>query len=132
MVTSTLAVSLQGGVAYTAYAADFEIDPESVTSFSTPEIPADGNLLTIAVTVFNATKDFPPLEVGQQVEHTDEFDVVTFIVVHEHGETLYGTSTGAQGSVTITGVGDTFCAEIDYADEQKTLSGTIAASVKAL
>lgn len=130
--TSAAAVSLEGGAAYTAYVADFALAAADLSLFSAPEVPDDGNLVTVAVTIFNATEPLEALEVGQQVEYTDEFGVLTFRVTHQSGETLYGANSGASGTVTLAGVGETFCAEIDYADEEKTLSGTIAAPVKAL
>lgn len=130
--TSAAAVSLEGGAAYTAYVADFALDAAELSLFSAPEVPDDGNLVTLAVTIFNATEPAEALEAGQRVEYTDEFGVLTFRVTHQAGETYYGTNNGASGTVTLTDVGDTFCAEVDYADEQKTLAGTLAAPVKAL
>jgi hypothetical protein len=131
-ITSTAAISLQGGAAYTAYAGDFDIDPESISLFSNPTVPADGNLIIVAITVFNATEAPAPLEPGTAIEHTTDFDVLTFVVTQTAGETLHGNGTNGAGSLTVTGVGDSLCFEVDYADDEKELSGTFEGAVKPL
>lgn len=128
-VTDTAAVSLEGGAAYTTYLTDFDIDAAEVSGFSSPTVAADANMVTVFVTVYNAEEVPGPLEAGTEIEHSDEFGVLTFGVIHAAGAESFGTSSGATGSMTITAVGDTFCAEIDYADEEKTLSGSIEAEV---
>lgn len=131
--SSTAAVSLEGGAAYTAYAADFDLSLDDISLFSNPEVPADGNLATIAVTVFNAEEELAPLEAGQVVDHdTSEFGILTFVVTANAGEELYGNNLGGEGELTITAVGDRFCAEIDYRDDEKELTGALSAPVKDL
>lgn len=132
-LTSTAAVSLEGGAAYTAYGADFDLDPEAISLFASPEVPADGNLVTLAVTVFNPEETPPPLEAGQVVTHdTSEFGILTFVVTAAQGEELSGNNSGGEGELTITSVGDTFCVEVDYSDEEKSLTGTLSAPVQEL
>ncbi|MGK2949929.1 MAG: hypothetical protein ACSLFP_15260 [Acidimicrobiales bacterium] len=131
--SSTAAVSLEGGAAFTAYAADFDLELDDISLFSSPEVPADGNLATIAVTVFNSEEELDPLEAGQVVTHdTSEFGILTFVVTANAGEELYGNNLGGEGELTITAVGDRFCAEIDYRDDEKELTGTLSAPVKDL
>lgn len=129
---ATLAASLVEGAAYTVYLADFEMDEADLSMFSAPT-PAEGEtLVTVAVTVFNAEEDPAPIEVGTEIPYTDEFGVLTFRVTSQTGETLAGNNTDATGSLTVTAVGDTFCAEIDYTDGEKSIKGTIQAPAKAV
>lgn len=131
-VTSTAAVSLQDGAAYTAYAADFEVESDDVSMVSAPEAPPGNHLITLAITVFNPDGTPAPVEAGTQIDYTDEFGVLTFVVLHSTSEETYGNNTGAGGSVLVREVGDRFCAEIEYADDEKELRGTLAADVNAL
>ncbi len=131
-LTSTAAVSLSDGAGYTAYAADFDVSPDDISLASAPVAPEGKNLVTLAVTVFNAPEDPPPVEAGTQITYTDEFGVLTFVVLHSTADETFGDNAGATGIVSISSVGDRFCAEVDYRDDQKELSGTIAADVKAL
>lgn len=131
-VISSAAVSLVDGAAYTVYLADFELDGDAITMFSAPEIPDDGSLATVAVTIFNAEEDPAPIEQGTTVEWTSDFGVLTYAFTIEEGEELHGTNTGAEGTLEITAVGDTFCGDIDYTDGEKSISGTIEAPVTAL
>jgi len=41
----------------------------------------------------------------------------------------YGQNAGVTGQATVTGVGDRLCAEIEYEDDQKSLTGTIGVDV---
>ena len=131
-VTSTAAVSLGGGAAYTAYAGDFDIDPADISMIANPAVPADGNLVIVAVTIFNATDAPEPLEAGTTIEHTTDFGVLTFVVTQQAGETMYGNGTNGAGSLTVTSVGESFCFEVDYADGEKELSGTFEAATRAM
>jgi hypothetical protein len=131
-VVDATAVSLSGGAAYTAYAADFEVDPNDISLVSGIEPASGENVVTLAVTVFNAEGTPPPIEAGTEITYTDEFGVLTFVVVHSAGAESFGDNTGAAGTLTVTSVGDRFCAEVDYADDEKELTGTIAADVRSL
>ena len=132
-LSSSTAVSLSDGAAYTAYAADFELGPDDVSIVNGPEAPADGTMATISVTIFNAEGTPPPIEVGTVVEHdTSEFGILTFVVVVNEGPEALGNNEGGEGEVTITSVGDRFCAEVRYADAEKELAGTLEAAVKEL
>lgn len=132
-VTSTAAVSLEDGAAYTAYLADFELEPEAITMFSSPEVPVDAAMLTLSVTVFNAEEPVEPIEAGTEVRYEgSNFGVLTFVVMVNHGDELYGTAIDAEGTLTVTAVGECFGAEVDYADEEKTVTGTVNAAVRPL
>jgi hypothetical protein len=132
-VVSTAAVSLSGGAAYTVYLADFEIDPSAITLFDKPEVPQGGRLVTLAVTVFNPDDEPPPIEPGAELVHDlTDFGTLTFVVTEETPTELFGDNSGGQGTMTITAVGDTFCAEVDYRDDEKSLVGTIAATATSL
>lgn len=128
-VTDTAAVSLQDGAAYTAYLADFEIDPTEVTAFASPTVPEGANMATLFITVFDAEEVPDPIEAGTEIEYTPEFGVLTFGVVHTAGAEQFGTNTGAAGTATVTAVGDVLCVEVDYADDEKTVAGTFEAQV---
>ncbi|MFP3907598.1 MAG: hypothetical protein ACLFWR_11255 [Acidimicrobiales bacterium] len=131
--THAVAISLADGSAYTVYLSDFELRPDDVSQFSGPEIPDDGRLFTVAVTVFNAEdpEALEPLTAGQEVGIAEEFGELTFVVTAQDAEGQYGNNMEAEGTVTITSVGDRFCGEITYADTEKSLSGTFDAPVKA-
>jgi hypothetical protein len=128
-VTDTAAVSLQDGAAYTAYLADFEIDPAEVTAFASPTVPEGANMATLFITVFNAEEVPEPIEAGTEIEYTPDFGVLTFGVVLAAGAEQFGTNTGAEGTATVTAVGDVLCVEVDYADGEKTVAGTFEAEV---
>ena len=132
-LSSSTAVSLSDAAAYTAYAADFELAPDDVSIVSGPEVPADGTMAMISVTIFNAEGTPAPIEVGTVVEHdTSEFGILTFVVVVNEGAEALGNNEGGEGELTITSVGDRFCAEVRYADAEKEIVGTLEAAVKAL
>jgi hypothetical protein len=129
--TSAVAISLEGGKAYTVYIADWDLQPDDVSVFGSPEIPDDNTLFTVAVTAFNADVDaLDPLEPGQVIEYTSEWEVLTFVVTATDADGTHGMSTNAEGTVTITGTGDSFCGSVTYTDDQKTISGTFEAPVK--
>lgn len=131
--THAVAISLADGSAYTVYLTDFELRPDDVSLFSGPEIPDDGKLFTVAVTVFNSEdpEALDPLAAGQEVGIAEEFGELTFVATAQDPEDRYGNSMEAEGSVTITSVGDRFCGEVTYTDPEKSLSGTFDAPVKA-
>ena len=127
-VVSTGAFSLSNGSAYTVYLADYELTEDDF-SITGAEVPDGSNLITLALTIFNSETTPELLEPGTEVTYTEEFGELTFVVTQQQGTTAFGTNTGAEGTLTITAVGDTFCAEVDYADDEKTLSGTVEAEV---
>jgi hypothetical protein len=131
-VTDTAAVSLQDGAAYTAYLADFEIDPAEVTAFASPTVPDGASMATLFITVFNAEEVPDPIEAGTEIEYTPDFGVLTFGVVLAAGAEQFGDSTDAEGTATVTAVGDVLCVEVDYADGEKAVAGTFEAEVTAV
>lgn len=129
---STLAVEVTDGAAYTVYIGDEEIDPGSVGIVSSPQPSADGTLVTLFVTTFNVEGEPPTVELGEPIAYSDEFRVLTFKVMSQAGETINGNNVGGSGTVTVTSLGDTFCAEVEYTDDEKSLSGTIEAPMESL
>lgn len=129
---SAVAISLEGGKAYTVYIADWDLSPDDVSAWGTPEIPEGNTMFTVAVTAFDADADtLEPLEPGQVIEYTSEWQVLTFVVTATDDDGTHGISNNAEGTVTVTGTGDTFCGSVTYTDDQKSLSGTFEAPVKA-
>ena len=104
----------------TAYLADYVLTEDDF-GFSAPEVPAAGNLVQLSVTIFNAETTPDPLEAGTEIAYTAEFGELTFTVVHQQATEAFGTASNADGVLTVTAVGDTFCAEVDYADDEKEL-----------
>lgn len=131
-VTDTAAVSLEDGAAYTAYLADFEIDPAEVTAFDSPTVPDGANMATFFITVFNAEAVPEPVEAGTEIEYTPDFGVLTFSVVLSAGGEQFGNNLGGAGTATVTSVGDVLCVEVDYADAEKSVTGTFEAEVTAV
>jgi hypothetical protein len=129
-----VAVSLEDGVAYTVYLADFDLDPEAISSFSNPEVAEGDTMFTLAATVFNAPdpEALEPIAVGDEISYVEEFGNLTIRVTAQTGEDLHGVNMEAEGTLTVTAVGDTFCGTVDYRDEEKTLTGTFEAPVKEL
>ncbi len=125
--TTAYAVPISDGAAWTLYLADFDLDPETISSFSEPTVPADGKMFTVAITVFNAEGEVEPIEPPKTIEYTDEFGVLTFTVMANEGEELFGTNTGAEGTVEVTAVGDRLCGSVEYTDDEKEISGSFEA-----
>lgn len=88
-------------------------------------------LATIALTRFNAENP-PVIEAGTTIPAGAPFGELTFVVTVSAGGQTLGNNTGGEGEVTVSEVGGSLCFEIDYSDSEKSLSGTVAASVKAL
>lgn len=127
VLTSSAAVSLSDGAAYTLYAADFDIVADTITFYSAPRVPAEGTLATLALTVFNSTQDLAPLTAGTEIVYTDEFDTLTFRAVLNTGSRVLGNGSGAAGVVQVEAVGERVCISVDYSDDEKTVVGTIEA-----
>lgn len=130
--TAALAERIFDGGLYTVHAADFDIDEDDLKSWR-PEVPDGNNVITIQLTVFNASDPPQPVEAGRTLEATIEPDVLTFVTRHftaddDWSQADLGTEDLTR-ELSITAVGDTFCFEIDYADQEKEISGTVAAPV---
>ena len=131
--TSAVAANIQDGAAYTLYIGDFDLTLDSFGMISNPEVPADGIMWTVAVTIFNAAaEDIVPIEAGTVVEADRPFGELTFTVVAQEGEAFFGASAGQTGTVTVTAVGDTFCGTIEYTDDEKSIAGTFQAPTKPI
>lgn len=117
-------------VLYATVGMDFEMDPETDLRFEYPTVPADGHMAILNTVVWNSVSDHDPLTAGTVLEWTRESDTPTFTVVLQAGEEQFGISTGAGGSVEVTEVSDSrICLVVDYQDDEKSLSGTLAADV---
>lgn len=125
--TTAYAVPMQDGAAWTLYLADFDFDPSEITAISNPTVPEDGTLFMVSVTVFNAEEEVGPIEPPTTVAYTDEFGVLTFVVQADGATGHFGNNIGAEGTVEITAVGDSFCGRVDYSDDEKDLSGSFEA-----
>ena len=125
-------VSLSGGAAYTVYLADSEINSDEISFVKTPEPVPGHHLVTVAITVFNAEGTPEPITVGEKIEFTPDFGVLTFRVIDDTVERSANSSAEAEGDITMTSVGEKVCFTIDYTDDEKTLTGTVEASVKDL
>lgn len=80
------------------------------------------------------TVDRRPLEAGQVVPVQGEYGVPGFAVsVFKVGDggrlTSVGNRDDAAGTVTVTSVGERFCAEVNYSDRYKTVVGTVTADI---
>jgi hypothetical protein len=125
-------VSLSEGAAYTVYLSDTEIDENSISMVDTPE-PSDGHhVTTVALTVFNPEGTPPPIEAGRTIAYTPDFGKLTFRVIDQTVDETYGEEMNPHGDITVTSVGKTLCFDIDYADDEKSVQGTVEAPVKQL
>lgn len=115
------------GGAYTLYAADYEVTATDALSNATGD---QDHLATLAITTFNADGTPESVAEGSTVEWTDEFGVLTFSVVLNDGATAMGNTSGASGTVEVVSLDDEqICVEVDYSDDEKSLTGTIAADL---
>jgi len=130
--------------AYTLYLADYEIDRADV-GVATLHPPTGDTLVTLAITVFNATEEQQPIEVGDVVHAGAGFGSQTFIVIIERGADMYNSNPGPEGEVEVLGLtDDSICISVSYRDHeqsttvngeqqqspvQKRLVGTIAADL---
>jgi hypothetical protein len=129
--SSATAARIVDGAAYTLYIGDFDLTPDSFSMVRNPEVPGDGTMWLIAVTIFDAAEeDIVPIEAGEVVEAGRPFGELTFTATVFEGEVFSGNSTGAAGTVSLTAVGDTLCGSIDYADDEKSVRGTFEAPTK--
>ncbi len=126
------AVSLAGGAAYTMYAADFPLDTSSASLAFKPDVPPGGHLATLAVTVFQPTHAPAPVEAGTMVPAGTQLDELVFVASYATDSERYGDNTDMAGSLTMREVGTSVCAQVDYADAEKSVTGTLAAPVVAV
>lgn len=131
--TDAAGVSLGGGTAVTLYITDFELSEDDFSVFSRPEVPDGDTLFTVAVTVFNAEDPdaLEPLTPGEEIGIADEWGELTFVVTAEDADGQYGNAMDAEGAVTLTAVGDTFCGTVSYTDPEKSIEGTFEAPTRA-
>lgn len=116
------------GAAYTIYAADYEV---SATDTVSGAVPGErDHLATLAITTFNAEGTPDPVVEGSTITWTSDFGVQTFSVVLTGGGTALGNTAGASGTVDVVSLDDTaICVDVDYTDDEKSLSGTISAEI---
>lgn len=131
-LTEAGAVSLGGGSAYTMYAADFPLDMSAASLAFKPDVPADGHLATVAVTVFQPEQTPTSIEAGTVVPAGTELGELVFVATYATGADRYGNNTGISGSLTMREVGTAICVEIDYSDEEKAISGIVASDAVAV
>jgi len=127
-LTEAVAISVADGAGYTVFASDFPFG-EEVSAFFDPDVPDGGNLAWISLAVFNAEGDVLPIEEGQVIPAGTQSGEHVLVVVHAAADAEYGQNAGVTGQATVTGVGDRLCAEIEYEDDQKSLTGTIGVDV---
>jgi len=143
-ITDTVAVKVNDA-AYTLYLADYDIDRSAIGVIEAPHPPRGKILITLAITVFNAEGEPPPIEVGDVIPAGAEFGEQTFIVIVERGDDMYSSSPAASGEVHVLGLdAGGICVAVDYQDleddttlngeqqaspVQKHLVGTVAADV---
>lgn len=131
--TATYAVAerVADGGLYTVYAADFDIGEDDLESWR-PEVPDGNNAIAVQLTVYNAESAPEPLEPGTTLEATADPGVLTFVTRHFTAEEDWSEAdllSDGTRELTVTAVGDQICFDIDYTDQQKEISGTIAAPV---
>jgi hypothetical protein len=130
-LTSAVAHSGHDGAIYVAYAADWEISEDDLRSFY-PEVAEGQNVGIVQLTSFGSAEDLETLEAGTEIEALFGLPQgLTFGVVYLTAEATHASATESEttGRLEVTAVGGAFCAEIDYADADKELSGTIEAPV---
>lgn len=127
-LTEAVAISVADGAGYTVFASDFAFEEEA-SMFFDPEVPEGGNLAWISLTVFNAEGEVPPIEEGQVIPAGTQSGEHVLVVVHTAADAEYGQNAGVTGQATVTAVGDRLCAEVEYEDDQKALTGTIGVDV---
>jgi hypothetical protein len=135
--TSALAVPFDGGLAWTAFLADFDLDPDDLASAlssttggrAIPDgfVPGGSVLFSVALTTPVPIEEPGPIEPGTVDAWASGVEGLAFVVVAAAGEETFGTLFGADGTVTVTSVGDRLCGEIDYTDGEKSLTGTFEA-----
>lgn len=126
------AVSIESGAAYTMYAADFPLDLGTASLATNPKPEPGGHLASLFVTVFNAEETPPPVEAGAVVPADAESGERVFLVTVASDAEQFITGSGASGTIAMNAVGDAVCADVDYSDGEKSITGTLAADVQAV
>lgn len=127
--TSTAAVSLSDGAAYSIYAGDYEIATDGI-EITGVEPPEGSRLAAVFITVFNPDEPPPPLEAGTSITWSNEMGVLTFTTILYDGPIDFGQAVDAVGTVDVQAVDEeSICIEVDYQDAEKTLRGTLVAPV---
>ena len=130
--TTALARSTFDDGLFEVHVADFELTADDLRSWR-PEVPEDGNVVTIQLTVFNASDDPAPIEPGASLELTIDPDELTFLVRHFTADDDWSAAENigvdSVGTLDVTAVGDVFCFDLDYRDQDKEVAGTVAATV---
>lgn len=131
-VTSALSKSQFDGGLFEVHIADFDVTPDDLRTWR-PVVPEGGNVITVVFTVFNASADPTPIEPGTSVGLTIDPDELTFLVRHFTTDDDWSSAeqigTISDGTIEVTAVGDAFCFEIDYRDQEKSAVGVVAAPV---
>ena len=129
-ITDTVAVKVSDA-SYTLYLADYEIDRAAIGAVEVPHPPDGKILISLSITVFNAEREPPPIEVGDVIPAGAEFGEQTFIVIVEKGDDMYSSNPAPSGEVEVLGLAaDEICVAVDYQDleEDTTLNGEQQAS----
>lgn len=127
--TSAEVVSLGDGAAFTFYVGDYEIPTDDITT-ATVKPPEGSHLAVVFLTVFNAEEQPDPIEAGVTVEPDAEQGVLTFSSILYDGAEAFGSASNATGELSVVAVSDeSVCIDVDYADDEKTLTGQVAARV---
>ena len=124
------AVRLADGGAYTVYVGDYEI-PTTDIATSTVMPPTGSHQATVYLTPIGSLSGAAPITAGTTVAYTTTPDVLTFSAVLLSEDGLANQASNGTGSMTVESVEDTFCATIDYTDDQKRITGKIGAAVFA-
>lgn len=131
-LTSGGAVSLGGGAAYTLYAADFPIDTSGATVAYEPQGPPEGHVAMLAATVLNANGHTEPIAAGTAVAAGVTPGELVLVTRYDAGQESFNNNSGATGQITFDEVGESVCVTVDYADEEKQMTGTIASPTAAV
>lgn len=130
--TTALARSSFDGGLYEVHVADFDLTADDLRTWR-PEVPDTGNVITIQLTVFNATDDPAPIDAGASLELTTEPDVLTYLVRHFTADDDWSSAENigvdSVGTLAVTAVGEVFCFDLDYRDQDKEVAGSVAATV---
>jgi len=132
--TEATARTVREGALYHLHIASFELDTDELAWRGRVEVPAGEHLVQVQMTAFNVTDedDLPALTVGAEFEPVFGQDgVTTFLVSHHTHDHAYELARPdeTRGHLTITGLGGVVCAEIDYTDADKTVTGTLRAPI---
>lgn len=132
--TAAAARTVRDRALYDLYVASFELDADELARRGRVDVPAEEHLVHVQMTAFNVTADdeLAPLAVGSEIVPVFGQDgITTFLVGHHTHEQAYGLARedDTSGRLAITGLGGVVCAEIDYTDADKTVSGTIRAPI---